>query len=111
MALASVLFSDELSIQRSSAFLVGEPFATDLPAGKLPALEEIIDRVKRGSEEFGSHLDIEDLGSPGGCEVGPAFFLVFGRHRYVFVWDYLVIDRLNKVFIWGQSIMGGTGSV
>jgi hypothetical protein len=32
-------------------------------------------------EEFGSHLDIEDLGSPGGCDVGPAFFLVFGRHR------------------------------
>jgi hypothetical protein len=56
--------------------------------------------------EFGSHPDIEDLGSPGGHEAGPAFFLVFGKRRYVFVWDYLVLYRLNNVFIWGQSIMG-----
>jgi hypothetical protein len=52
--------------------------------------------------EFGGHFDIEDLGSPGECDTGPAFFLIFGRHRYVFVWDYLVIDRLNNVFIWCQ---------
>jgi hypothetical protein len=57
--------------------------STDFPAGKLPAFEEIIDRIWRDSEEFGSHPDIEDLGSPGECDAGPAFFLIFGRHRYV----------------------------
>ena len=36
-------------------------------------------------------IDIEDLGSPGGCDAGPAFFLIFGRHRYVLIWDYLVL--------------------
>ena len=46
------------------------------------------------------------IGSPAECEAGPAFFLIFGRHRYVFVWDYLVLNRINRVFIWGQSIMG-----
>jgi hypothetical protein len=51
------LFSDEISIQRSSAFLVV----------------------------------IHDLGSPGECDAGPALFLIFGRHRYVIVWDYLVL--------------------
>jgi hypothetical protein len=64
-----------------------EPFSTDFPAGKLPAFEEVIDRIGRNSEEFGSHLDIEDLGSPGGCEAGPALLRKFGRHGYVFVWD------------------------
>jgi hypothetical protein len=31
------------------------------------------------------------VGSLGGYDAGPAFFLVFGRRRYVFVWDYLVL--------------------
>jgi hypothetical protein len=48
----------------------------------------------------------QDLGSPGKCDAGPAFLREFGRHRYVIVWDYLVIDRLNHVFIWCQSTMG-----
>jgi hypothetical protein len=95
-------------VQRASSlrrlFISQKPETT--AAGKLPTLEEIIDRIGRDSKEFGSHLDIEDLGSPGECEAGPAFFLVFGRHRYVFIWDYLVLIRLNHVFIWGQSIMG-----
>jgi hypothetical protein len=47
--------------------------------------------AKKASEEFGSHPDIEDLGSRGECGAGPAFLREFGRHRYVFVWDYLVL--------------------
>jgi hypothetical protein len=46
------------------------------------------------------------LGSSGECDAIPAFLQEFGRHRYVFVWDYLIINRLNNVFIWGQPIMG-----
>jgi hypothetical protein len=41
--------------------------------------------------EFGGHLDIEDLRSPDGYDAGLAFFLIFGRHRYICVWDYLVL--------------------
>jgi hypothetical protein len=40
----------------------------------------------------------QDLGSPGGCDAGPAFLLEFGRHRHVSIWDYLLIDRLNNRF-------------
>src|SRR5213080_1857749 len=60
------------------------------------------------SLEFRHINGIEDLGSPGECAAGPAFLLEFGKHRYVFIWDYLVLYRLNNVFIWGQSIMGTT---
>jgi hypothetical protein len=43
---------------------------------------------------IGLRFSEQDLGSLGGCDAGPAFFLIFGRHRYVFIWDYLVLIGL-----------------